>query len=302
MIDQPVDDLMQEFLAEATGQLDALMGERNRLRKEPKNAELLKGLLELVHTTKGACGFLPFPRLEAVASVSAVLVDDIYEGKIEPSPGVMMLILGVLDRFRDLLDAIKESGAEPSGDDAVLIRGLEGITGGEGEYELPEELASTLVSRDALVWPTEEHDLQQPPSMPKPEAETIVSGQLPMVEPGTAFVLFRLGDAFRAIDLFHVEWLDLIASLSSGGRPGEVAIQSKGWTINLAPYDDAVSRNPSGPWPLIVLGDDERRIGLIVDEIMDVVGGIEPGDASGRLRMAAGDDVEVVKLGSMLSD
>ncbi|MBL6945798.1 MAG: hypothetical protein ISR47_04095, partial [Rhodospirillales bacterium] len=207
-----------------------------------------------------------------------------------------------LDRFRDLLDMIKKSGAEPSGDDAVLIRGLEAITGGEGEFELPEELASTLVSGDALVWPAEEPDPQQPSPTPVSEAETVEPLRQPTVEPGGAFALFRLGAAFRAIDLVHVEWLDLIASLSSGGQPDEIAIQSKGWTVNLAPYDDAVSRNPSGPWPLIVLGKDHRRIGLIVDEIIDVVGGLESGDASGRLRQAAGGDVEVVELSSILSN
>ncbi|MBL6928251.1 MAG: Hpt domain-containing protein [Rhodospirillales bacterium] len=240
MTEYPADDLMGEFLAEAMTQLDALQAMNPSLGSEPHTAAYMKALLELVHTTKGACGFLPLPRLETVATAFAVVVDDIDAGKIDPAPGVMMLAMGVLDRFRDLLDAVRKDGAEPAGDDAALIRGLNNI-------------GSPSVDQPAAPEPA-------PQAEPEPEPKA-----------GAAFALYRLGDTLKAIDLVHVEWLDLIESLVADESAGGIVVASLDEAVQLAPHDEVAARNPSGPWPLMVLGKEGRRIGLIVDEVIDIV-------------------------------
>lgn len=261
MNNPPVDDLMQEFLAEAVAQLDALDANRMRLRKDTRDPVYVKALLELAHTTKGACGFLPLPRLENVASVFAVVVDDIHAGNIIPRTGAMMLIMGVLDRFRAIIDAVDENGVEPAGDDTVLLRGLEMIL-------------QRSANRAA------EKPQAPPPLAPAPAAAPTAAAAAPTAAPAASFALYRLGDGLKAIDLAHVEWLDLIETLVAddhgGGHGGGIVVASHEEAVNLAPHGDVASRNPSGPWPLIVLGMNGQRIGLIVDEVIDIVERLSP--------------------------
>ncbi|MBC8158639.1 MAG: hypothetical protein H8E94_04830, partial [Alphaproteobacteria bacterium] len=236
---------------------------KKNLGKDLRDPTYMKALLELVHTTKGACGFLPLPRLERVASSFTAVVDDIYAGNIVPSSGIMMLIMGVLDRFGDLLDAVRETGVEPAGDDTVLIRGLERIRARTAEQP-------TATPEPSPLPPAQQPEPSPPPAPPpppEPEPEAVA---------GAGFTVFRLGDVCKAIDLVHVEWLDLSETLAMDDRGGGIVVASYDEAIQLAPHDEVTSRNPSGPWPLIVLGKDGRRMGLIVEEVLDVVEELEP--------------------------
>ncbi|WP_375464522.1 chemotaxis protein CheW [uncultured Methylobacterium sp.] len=62
------------------------------------------------------------------------------------------------------------------------------------------------------------------------------------------------------IDASKVEWL--------GGRP---LIQYRGRLMPLVPADDAITIRSAGTQALVVFSDGERAMGLVVDEIVDIV-------------------------------
>ena len=59
-------ELRAEFLAETVENMAELDLDLVTLEKDPGNAALLDRVFRLVHTTKGAAGFLDLPRLGAI--------------------------------------------------------------------------------------------------------------------------------------------------------------------------------------------------------------------------------------------
>ena len=54
----------------------------------------------------------------------------------------------------------------------------------------------------------------------------------------------------------------------SSGRP---LVQYRGQLMPLVPVNDEVRIKTSGSQPLLVFSDDDRSMGLVVDEIVDIV-------------------------------
>lgn len=264
------DDLLQEFLTEAVNRLDAVDAERAKLKQTPEDPALQRPLLELLHTAKGACGFLPLPRLEALAAASATLVDTIYDRRIEPTPGIVMLVFGILDRLRELLDAVSDTGQEPQGNDSVLVSAINAMVSGV--------LPPSALPR-SILYPEEAEEPQAADSESLPEGQTpaFATEDEPAVETvpaprlGTAFLLFRVEDAVLAVDAADVEWLDLLDREPETWNEGAAEIPFQGASLRLVGDEGLMTRKPGGPWPMIVLSRDGNRIGFIVDEILNVV-------------------------------
>ncbi|HEX4303433.1 MAG TPA: chemotaxis protein CheW [Rhizomicrobium sp.] len=116
-----MDDLLQEFLTETNESLATLDSELVRFERESSDARILGNIFRLMHTIKGTCGFLGLPRLEAVAHAGENVLGKFRDGELEVTPGAVTLILRAIDRIREILVVLEETGAEPAGDDSVLI-------------------------------------------------------------------------------------------------------------------------------------------------------------------------------------
>ncbi len=130
-----MDDLLGEFLTETAESLDVVDVELVKFEQEPNNAEILGNIFRLVHTIKGTCGFLGLPRLEALAHAAETLMGKYRDGSPVTQEGVT-LILETLDRIKELLGVLEQTGAEPEGQDNDLISKLNVISEGgtlEGE-------------------------------------------------------------------------------------------------------------------------------------------------------------------------
>ena len=90
-------------------------------------------------------------------------------------------------------------------------------------------------------------------------------------EATTTLLVFKGGDGFKAVPLSlvtrleeiecdKVEWL--------GGRP---LIQYRGRLMPLVPADDGIAIRGEGRQALVVFSDGERAMGLVVNEIVDIV-------------------------------
>ncbi len=155
-----MDDLLNEFLTETFESLDVVDMELVKFEQDPNNSEILDNIFRLVHTIKGTCGFLGLPRLEALAHASETLMGKFRDG-VPVTGEAVTLILGSLDRVKEILAELESNETEPEGNDEDLISQLDilagigdGVAGGaETENPAPgdglENVAEAPVVEDA---------------------------------------------------------------------------------------------------------------------------------------------------------
>src|SRR5216684_1306950 len=115
-----MDDLLREFLTETSESLDTVDNQLVRFEQDPNNAKILDNVFRLVHTIKGTCGFLGLPRLEALAHAGETLMGKFRDGMPVTAEAVS-LILGSIDRIKEILATLEATEAEPEGTDQDLI-------------------------------------------------------------------------------------------------------------------------------------------------------------------------------------
>lgn len=130
-----MDDLLAEFLTEATESLDVIDLELVKFEREPNNAAILSNIFRLVHTIKGTCGFLGLPRLETLAHAAETLMGKYRDGAAVTPAGVP-LILRTIDRIKEIVVALGVSGVEPAGQDDDLIALLLALAEGGKTIEI----------------------------------------------------------------------------------------------------------------------------------------------------------------------
>src|ERR1700678_1051837 len=134
-----MDDLLREFLTETGESLDTVDNQLVRFEQEPNNAKILDNIFRLVHTIKGTCGFLGLPRLEALAHAGETLMGKFRDGMPVTAEAVT-LILGSIDRIKEILGGLEATEAEPEGHDQDLIVQLHQMVE-RGRAAMPDEAA-----------------------------------------------------------------------------------------------------------------------------------------------------------------
>lgn len=119
-----MDELLREFLTEASEHLDVVDVELVRFEKNPTDQTILRNIFRLVHTIKGTCGFLGLPRLETLAHAAETLMEQVRDGRPVTSD-VVTLVLATVDRIKSILAELERLSAEPNGSDADLIGALD---------------------------------------------------------------------------------------------------------------------------------------------------------------------------------
>jgi two-component system chemotaxis sensor kinase CheA len=119
-----VDDLLADFLTETNESLAELDGALLTLERTPDDAETLGFIFRLVHTIKGTCGFLGLPRLERVAHAGENVLGKLRDRTLTVTPDIVTQVLGGIDQIKAIVAALSATGAEPAGDDTVLIAAL----------------------------------------------------------------------------------------------------------------------------------------------------------------------------------
>ena len=132
-----MDDLLSEFLTETTESLEVIDGELVKFEQNPQDAEILGNIFRLVHTIKGTCGFLGLPRLESVAHAGENVLGKFRDGVLPVTPEAVSLILKCIDRIRELLGDLEETGEEPEGEDSALIAELNAMAEGKSAAAAP---------------------------------------------------------------------------------------------------------------------------------------------------------------------
>src|SRR3954470_21618425 len=113
-------DLIVEFLTETNENIAELDTALVQLEQNPGDRDLLSRIFRVMHTIKGTSGFLGLPRLGGVAHKGEDLLGLFRDGKLQPTPEYISLVLEALDCIKSILSAIEKAGQEPAGDDSAL--------------------------------------------------------------------------------------------------------------------------------------------------------------------------------------
>jgi len=125
-----MDDIVREFLAEASESMDALDRSLVRLEDHPGDPDLLSEIFRVMHTIKGTCGFLGLSRLASVAHAAEDVLGQFRDGALTPSQASVSVVLEAIDVIKSLLVALEAEGGEPDGNDEALVSRLRQIAQG----------------------------------------------------------------------------------------------------------------------------------------------------------------------------
>ena len=96
--------------------------------------------------------------------------------------------------------------------------------------------------------------------------------ETPAEEQATPMLVFRAGSPHqKAVPLSLVTRLEIVDAKSLETSNGQHLLQYRGQLMPLVPVNENVRVREEGKQPFLVFSDDEKSMGLLVDEIVDIV-------------------------------
>ncbi len=138
-----MEDLLQDFLVEATDLLSGVDNKLVELEKSPHDRGLLNDIFRGFHTIKGGAGFLNAAELVTLCHLTENLFDKLRNGELEIDAEIMDAIMAATATVRDMFRAL-EQGVQPQAADAGLTDHLRQAIAGEakGAKVSPRETAA----------------------------------------------------------------------------------------------------------------------------------------------------------------
>ncbi len=125
-----MEDLLQDFLVEATDLLSGVDNKLVELEKSPQDRGLLNDIFRGFHTIKGGAGFLNATELVTLCHLTENLFDKLRNGELDVCAETMDVIMAATGTVREMFHAL-EQGVQPQAADAGLIASLKQAIAGE---------------------------------------------------------------------------------------------------------------------------------------------------------------------------
>ena len=140
------DEILQDFLVEASEILEQLGEQLVDLEQQPDDADLLNAIFRGFHTVKGGAGFLSMDPLVVICHRSEDVFNVLRQGQRSVTPDLMDPILEALDVINEMMESLR-GGEMPEHADPDLIARIEMYTTPEDEApaaapEAPAEAAA----------------------------------------------------------------------------------------------------------------------------------------------------------------
>ena len=127
---QGMEDLLQDFLVEATDLLSGVDNKLVDLEKNPHDKGLLNDIFRGFHTIKGGAGFLNASELVTLCHLTENLFDKLRNGEMQITNEAMDVIMSATGTVRDMFGSL-ERGQQPPPADEALIAGLRAAIAGQ---------------------------------------------------------------------------------------------------------------------------------------------------------------------------
>ncbi|NVJ60314.1 MAG: chemotaxis protein CheA [Gammaproteobacteria bacterium] len=118
------EEILQDFLIEASEILETLSEQLVQLENDPQDMDLLNAIFRGFHTVKGGAGFLNLTAMVEVCHVTENIFDILRNGGRVASSDLMDAVLQALDFVNEMFDQVK-AGEEPTPAPASLLQTLE---------------------------------------------------------------------------------------------------------------------------------------------------------------------------------
>lgn len=118
------DEILQDFLVEASEILERLGEQLVDLEQRPQDKELLNAVFRGFHTVKGGAGFLALTALVEVCHRAEDVFNTLRQGERLVDAKLMDVFLRVLDVVNSMMDQVRR-GEEPGHADPLLLQQLE---------------------------------------------------------------------------------------------------------------------------------------------------------------------------------
>jgi two-component system chemotaxis sensor kinase CheA len=140
-----MEDLLQDFLQEATDLLSDVDNKLVDLEKAPEDRGLLNDIFRGFHTIKGGAGFLNANELVTLCHLTENLFDKLRNGELHLSAELMDLIMAATKSVRDMFGDLS-AGVQPHPAPPELLAALEAALRGEGVHAAPAAAAPAAAS------------------------------------------------------------------------------------------------------------------------------------------------------------
>lgn len=124
-----MEDMLQDFLTEASDLLSGVDNKLVDLEKRPDDKELLNEIFRGFHTIKGGAGFLNATEMVKLCHRTENLFDKLRNAELALDPGIMDVIMAATGVVRDMFGELSQS-RQPSPADASLIGALDAVLEG----------------------------------------------------------------------------------------------------------------------------------------------------------------------------
>lgn len=107
-----IQELLGDFLVECGENLEEFEENLLSLEKSPEDHKLLDSMFRMIHSIKGASGFMSFSNLESLTHKTENVLDLLRQDKGEVTQDLISTFLSVCDEVKTLFVKIQESGTD----------------------------------------------------------------------------------------------------------------------------------------------------------------------------------------------
>ena len=126
-----MEELLQDFLQEATDLLSDVDNKLVDLEKTPDEKSLLNDIFRGFHTIKGGAGFLNATELVTLCHLTENLFDKLRNDELQLTPELMDLIMSATQGVREMFGELTQS-LQPQPADPALLDALRAVIQGGG--------------------------------------------------------------------------------------------------------------------------------------------------------------------------
>ena len=150
-------EILSDFFAEAKEHLETIEPNLLELEKSPDNLGLLNEIFRPMHSLKGASGFLGLNKINGLAHKAENILDELRQGSMQVTSGIMDLILSATDALRTMVDNLETSGVEGEVDTSPIIAQIEAALVGDMEAASvasePEPECAPVIEAEVVIEP-----------------------------------------------------------------------------------------------------------------------------------------------------
>ena len=211
-----LDEIVKEFLVESQEAMDQVDRDLVELEKEPKSRPTWDRILRAVHSLKGTCGFLGLSKLEGITHTGESLLTKLRDGEMALDSAMTSVLLALVDAIRQILAAVKASGAEGEQDYSGLVETMTALKDGKEAACAGREAAKADENRrDAAgaAETTSGERVEKSAESKSCQSETVVAAEMVPAECAEASADVSAGRAAESTIRVDVELLDKLMNL-----------------------------------------------------------------------------------------